>query len=101
MIFRVEKKGLGPYKRQEHLDMYDAHSYSSDHPSVRNDVKGWRIGMLSGFQSAKHMRRWFGIYLKALLKMGYKIKKFKIKKKNVLFSISGKQIAFYRERVLW
>lgn len=100
MIFRVEKKGLGPYKRQEHIDMYDTHSYSSDHPGVRTDVLKWRSGMLSGFQSLKHLKRWFGEYLKELLSMGYKIKKFKIKKKNVLFSLSGKQIAFYREKVL-
>lgn len=100
MIFRVEKHGLGPYKRQEHVEMYEAHSWCDNHPSVRTDVKGWRIGLLSGFQSAKHMRRWFGRYLKELLNMGYKVKKFKIKKKHVLFSVSGKQIAFDRNDVL-
>ena len=47
------------------------------------------------------MRRWFGKYLKDLLNMGYKVKKFKIKKKHVLFSVSGKQIAFNRRDVLW
>lgn len=101
MIFRVEKGGTGPYYVAEHRDMYEAHSYSSHHPGARTDVKGWRCGMLSGFQSAKHMRRWFGKYLRELLYMGYKVKKFKIKKKHVLFSTSGKQIAFDRRNVLW
>lgn len=108
-VYRIEnKRGFGPYF--DHLYDYEYlykfkslqyHDSTNGRPGFRKDfVNGmylYRSAYVYGFDSMKKLFAWFGGLIPQFYKYSdLRIVKYTIPDENVIYSISGKQIAFIK-----
>ena len=100
-VYRIENEnGNGPYQNIPELeDMRRAHD-DENHPEWEFDLDAETYNKIkdtdyvSGFKSKKQLNNWFKGYLNLILKLGFKIKKFKISENNIVYDKHNKQIMF-------
>ena len=97
-IFRIEdKNGNGPHKAGGSTfslaeELGEAHS-DSQHPCAI-EMRGWRYGMIFGFDCLDKLFNWFDGWLDELIDEGFDIVEYKVED----FVTDGKQVAFFKEK---
>ncbi len=100
VIWRLERYGCGPYTNYTYPEMQNEHNKDSkNHPGINSDTDfKFQWGMLCGFQKYGLLLKWFDNYLPKLKLLGFRVVKYKVPKKYVLFGKSGLQAAFNPEK---
>lgn len=111
-VYRLEDiEGIGPYrndrlklkpKYREMIREHSGYNGRDDYPVIYEDILHGRARMteehLCGFDSLEKLKKWFGRYLKYLLKNGFRVVECKVFKTAVLYSQSKRQLAFKLKR---
>lgn len=98
-VYRIQdSEGIGPYNSDvtnQHVDRMRNDHQQLSHPAWAIDFGRWpHDGERCGFESMKHMFRWFGGYLPVLLGLGYTVVVFEVPVWDVQVGKSGKQLMF-------
>lgn len=108
LVYRLEnKQGIGPYQSQHKYHRHlNRQSIDTGHPGWMDDniiTQIWTTSKVifrgereyrAGFTTLDQLQGWFAGHLNQLLKAGFIIKLYCIEGKDVIYSKSGKQIAF-------
>lgn len=105
-IFRYEcpVTGCGPYQigNPDLENMGHFHDASKEHPKPEDDFRMWHFwhssNIFFGFKSLEDLNNWFNGFHEIILKHGFRIAVYEVNSGNVIFSKSGKQLVFRKNK---